>query len=163
MSKKSCYFCKAHVIRTIKEKGRVVPYFKLAYICDSCLKGYWCLCEPYGLCHDLCKRCDAKCFEICECQGRILAPPRDGVPHHWLRKLRSWYIGGPCEIYERVTNWKNKCKKVLDGSLKAEEAFMVVHTSFSTQNGKSVEEETRMEYLTEREYTVILEDKVISS
>jgi len=157
MAKKSCYFCKAHVIRTIKEKARVIPDLKLAYICDTCLKGYWCLCEPHGLCHDLCKRCDAKCFEICECEGRILAPPRDGVPHHWLRRLKTgYYGGGPYGTAARVSNLKKMCKKVLDGTLKPEDAFFWIHSRYFTENGISVEEETRVGYLTDKEYKVIL-------
>ena len=157
MAKKSCHFCKAIVIRTVKEKGRVLPDLKLAYICDKCLKGYWCLCEPHGLCHDLCKTCDAKCFEICQCQGRVIAPPHDGVPHHWLRRLSGYYCGGPYRTAARVSNLKEMCKKVLDGTLKPEHAFFWIQSRYFTENGKSVEEETRLEYLTEREYTVRLE------
>lgn len=156
MAKKSCHFCKATVIRTVKEKGRVLPDLKLAYICDSCLKGYWCLCEPHGLCHDLCKRCDAKCFELCECEGRVLAPPHDGVPHHWLRKIRPWY----CGAYQKATlvkHFKETARMVLDGTLKAEDAYMRIGCSWITENGITYEEETRLEYLTEREYTVRLE------
>lgn len=156
MAKKTCHFCKAIVIRTVKEKGRVLPDLKLAYICDKCLKGYWCLCEPHGLCHDLCKTCDAKCFEICQCQGRVIAPPHDGVPHHWLRNISSRYCG-PYGKAPMIKGFKKTARMVLDGKLRAEDAYMWVSSNRFTENGKSVEEETRLEYLTEREYTVRLE------